>query len=72
LPCFFGQQFHDKDSSVNMTELVKPGSESEKSRGGLENILRPEEAGGLIIEVAKPIMSLQLGQIVSKNEAVNL
>jgi len=52
--------------------IVKPGSEVEKSRGGLESILRREEAGGLIIEVAKPIMSLQLGQIVSKNEEVNL
>jgi len=50
--------------------IVKPESESEKSKDGLENILRWEEDGGLIIEVAKPIMSLQLDQIVSKNEEV--
>jgi len=39
-------------------------------KGLLENILRWEDDGGLIIEVAKPIMSLQLDQIISKNEEV--
>jgi hypothetical protein len=52
-----------------MPELVKPGSELEKRKDGLENILLWED-GGLIIEVAKPIISLQLDQIISKNEEV--
>ena len=53
-----------------MLELVKPDSELEKHKGVLENILRWEEAGGLIIEVAKPIMSLQFDQIIFRNEEV--
>lgn len=70
LSYFFRQQIHGRDSSVHMLELVKPDSELEKSKGVLEHILRWEEDGGLIIEVAKPLMSLQLDEIISKNEEV--
>ena len=52
----------------NMIEWIKP--QLERTEIEPENILRWEEDGGLIIEVAKPIMSLQLDQIISKNEEV--
>jgi hypothetical protein len=54
----------------NVLAWVEPASASERSKRVIENILRWEDDGGLIIEVAKPIMSLRLDQTIFKNEEV--
>jgi hypothetical protein len=46
----------------NVLACLKPASLSERSKSVIKHILRWEDDGGLIIEVATPIMSLQLDQ----------
>jgi hypothetical protein len=46
----------------NVLAWPKPASLSERSKSVIKNILRWEDDGGLIIEVATPIMRLQLDQ----------
>jgi len=65
LSYFFTPRIHG-----NVLAWVKPASASERSKHVIENILRWEDDGGLIIEVAKPIMSLRLDQTIFKNEEV--
>ena len=65
LSYFFTPRIHG-----NVLAWVKPASESKRSKRVIENILRWEDDGGLIIEVAKPIMSLRLDQTIFKNEEV--
>ena len=54
----------------NVLAWVEPASASERSKRVIENILRWEDDGGLIIEVAKPIMSLRLDRTIFKDEEV--
>jgi len=63
LSYFLTQRIHG-----NVLAWVKPASDSERNKSVTRNILRWEEDGGLIIQVAEPIMSLQLDQTVFKNE----
>ena len=65
LSYFFTPRIHG-----NVLAWVKPASDSEGSKSVIKNLLRWEEEGGLIIEVAKPIMSLPLDQTIFKNEEV--
>ena len=65
LSYFFTPRIHG-----NVLAWVKPASNSKRSKSVIKNLLRWEEDGGLIIEVAKPIMSLPLDQIIFKNEEV--
>jgi len=65
LSYFFTPRIHG-----NVRAWVKPASDSERSKSVIKNLLRWEEDGGLIIEVAKPIMSLPPDQTIFKNEEV--
>jgi len=65
LSYFFTPRFHG-----NVLVWVKPASDSQRNKSAIKNILRWEDDGGLIIEVAKPIMSLRLDQTRFKNEEV--
>ena len=61
LSYFFTPRIHG-----NVLAWVKPASDSERNKSVIKNLLRWEDDGGLIIEVAKPIMSLQFDQTLFK------
>ena len=61
LSYFFTPRIHG-----DVLAWVKPASDSERNKSAIKNLLRWEEHGGLIIEVAKPIMSLRLDQTILK------
>jgi hypothetical protein len=50
----------------NVLAWVEPASASERNKSVIKTLLRWEDDGGRIIEVAKPIMSLRLDQTILK------
>jgi len=58
---FFTPRVHS-----NVLAWGKPASDWERNKSVMKNLLRWEDDGGLIIEVAEPIMSLQLDQTLFK------